>query len=199
MGELDLRREITENLRSFERLESAKPLIAAAVGIVLVTVERDFAVPIFQRTSSMTRHAGQMALPGGRRDEGETPEQCAIREIEEELGFTVDESDVLGRLDDFDTMSGFTITPVVLWSGVDFKTLQPSEAEVARLVLISIGELKEAARAAAAGDSTAFSMRFRAVEVFAPTAAILYQFCEVALEGRPTRVASFYQPPFTHR
>jgi hypothetical protein len=35
--------------------------------------------------------------------------------------------------------------------------------------------------------------------VFAPTAAILYQFSEVALDGRQARVSDFYQPPFTHR
>jgi hypothetical protein len=35
--------------------------------------------------------------------------------------------------------------------------------------------------------------------VFAPTAAMLYQFSEVALDGRSVRVADFYQPPFTHR
>lgn len=194
-----MRGRIVENLSLFERWESAKPLVPAAVGVVLVMVQGVPALPIFQRTSSMRRHAGQMALPGGRRDDGETAEQCAIREIAEELGLVVDESEVLGRLDDFDTMSGFTITPVVIWSGVGYEALRPSEAEVARLVLVPVSELQETARAAARGDSTAFSMRFRAVEVFAPTAAILYQFSEVALEGRPTRVGTFYQPPFTHR
>jgi hypothetical protein len=50
---------------------------------------------------------------------------------------------------------------------------------------------------------TAFSEsppgRAGALEVFAPTAAILYQFSEAALDGRQVRVADFYQPPFTHR
>lgn len=199
MDALDLRHTVTENLRSFECRESAQPLTPAAVGVVLVMVDGVPAVPIFQRTSSMKRHAGQMALPGGRRDEGETAERCAVREIAEELGLEVDQRDVLGKLDDFDTMSGFTITPVVLWSGADVGVMRPSDSEVARLVLVTIPELRETAHAAAKGESPAFSMRFRAVEVFAPTAAILYQFSEVALEGRPSRVAAFYQPPFTHR
>ena len=45
----------------------------------------------------------------------------------------------------------------------------------------------------------AFSMVLPGVEVFAPTAAMLFQFAEVGLSGREVRVADFYQPPWTHR
>jgi hypothetical protein len=41
-------------------------------------------------------------------------------------------------------------------------------------------------------------LRLERVQVFAPTAAILHQFREVALDGRSVRVADFYQPRFTH-
>ncbi|TMF19602.1 MAG: NUDIX domain-containing protein, partial [Chloroflexi bacterium] len=57
----------------------------------------------------MRRHAGQMALPGGSLQIGEDAEDCALRELEEELGLTLTKDNVLGRLDDFDTRSGFTI------------------------------------------------------------------------------------------
>ncbi len=194
-----IRGTISENLQAFERRASLRSLTPAAVAIVLVLSDRIPSVPIFQRPVTMTRHAGQMALPGGKLHPGETVVDCAIREVYEELGLAVDAADVLGMLDDFDTQSGFTITPVVIWSGGEVDGLRPSEAEVAKLYVIGTPELRETVGAAALGAASEFSLKFRRVEVFAPTAAILYQFSEVALDGRTCRVADFYQPPWTHR
>ena len=120
-----------------------------------------------------------------------------MRELHEELGLSVKPRDVIGLLDDFDTMSGFTITPVVIWSDAKSAALQPSRHEVALLFVIALPDLRAAVSTARPGED--FSLRLERVEVFAPTAAILYQFSEVALDGRPARVADFYQPPFTHR
>jgi hypothetical protein len=68
---------------------------------------------------------------------------------------------------------------------------------VAQLFVIAIPELRAAVSKARPGR--AFSLKLERVEVFAPTAAILYQFSEVAIDGRLARVTDFYQPPFTHR
>jgi 8-oxo-dGTP pyrophosphatase MutT (NUDIX family) len=204
-----MRGTIEANLRGFTRISSAASLKPAAVAIVVMDGSGTRSVPIFQRTSDMSRHAGQMALPGGRLHEGESPAECAIRELHEELGLSVGPQDVVGLLDDFDTRSGFTITPVVIWAGAEPAALQPSKFEVAQLFVIAITDLRAAVSAARPGQ--AFSLKLErafswshpgracALEVFAPTAAILYQFSEVALDGRPARVADFYQPPFTHR
>ena len=54
----------------------------------------------------MNKHAAQWALPGGRVDEGETAEETALRELEEELGVSLGVDAVLGRLDDYATRSG---------------------------------------------------------------------------------------------
>jgi 8-oxo-dGTP pyrophosphatase MutT (NUDIX family) len=120
-----------------------------------------------------------------------------MRELQEELGLDVKPQDVVGLLDDFDTRSGFTITPVVIVCSAEPAALQPSSFEVAQLFVIAITELRAAVSKARPGE--AFSLRLDRVEVFAPTAAILYQFSEVALDGRQARVSDFYQPPFTHR
>ncbi len=169
----------------------------AAVAVALIDHGGRPAVPIFQRTADMRRHAGQMALPGGRLHEGEEIVECAIRELREEIGLEVEPVAALGMLDDFETRSGFTITPVVLWSGAAASDLEPSAAEVAQLVVVPLTVLQQAVARAAPGED--FSLRLPEVEVFAPTAAMLYQFSEVALAGRQVRVADFYQPPFTHR
>ena len=72
------------------------------------------ALLLTRRALTLRRHAGQWALPGGRLDPGETPEQTALRELEEEVGLALPEAAVLGCLDDFTTRSGFVMTPVVL-------------------------------------------------------------------------------------
>ena len=67
------------------------------------------------------------------------------------------------------------------------------------LFVVPVSVLRQAVASARPGPSDGFSLRLPWVEVFAPTAAILYQFREVALDGRTVRVADFYQPPWTHR
>jgi|SRR5437762_3665965 len=197
---MDLIRDAVEkNLRRFERRQSELVQTPAAVAIVILLEGGVPTIPIFQRPLNMRRHAGQMALPGGRLHDGEDLEECALRELAEEVGVTIARDDLLGRLDDFDTRSGFTITPVVAWSGAAPTTLRPSQGEVARLFLVPAPELQQAVAAADLSEPDRFSLKFREVEVFAPTAAILYQFSEVALDGRPVRVADFFQPPWTHR
>ena len=197
---MDLIRDAVEkNLRRFERRQSELVQTPAAVAIVILLEGGVPTIPIFQRPLNMRRHAGQMALPGGRLHDGEDLEECALRELAEEVGVTIARDDLLGRLDDFDTRSGFTITPVVVWSGAAPTTLRPSQGEVARLFLVPAPELQQAVAAADLSEPDRFSLKFREVEVFAPTAAILYQFSEVALDGRPVRVADFFQPPWTHR
>ena len=86
----------------------------------------------------MSAHPGQWAFPGGRVDEGETAEEAARREIEEEVGLC--DLDLLGRLDDYPTRSGYVITPFVFWAGAEAEpTANPDE--VASIHRIAITEL----------------------------------------------------------
>jgi 8-oxo-dGTP pyrophosphatase MutT (NUDIX family) len=140
-----------------------------------------------------------MALPGGKLQGGEGPEAGALRELHEELGLFAGSDGVLGLLDDFDTRSGFTITPVVVWSKSEAAELHPFAGEVAELFLLNLGDLQSAVRSAKRGTSRSFCLELPWGPVYAPTAAILYQFSEVALDGRATRVNDFYQPPFARR
>ena len=163
----------------------------------------DAALLLTRRAARMNRHAGQWALPGGRIDEGETPTAAALRELHEELGLGVPPDAVLGRLDDYATRSGYVITPFVVWAGVA-PELRPDPAEVAGAHRIPLAEFLR--RDAPLLDPPhpghehpVLRMPLGDNWVAAPTAAILYQFAQQCLLGRPTRVAHFDQPRFTWR
>ena len=198
--EVGLRASIESNLRVFERAPDRQGLIAAAVAVVVLDDGRGEAcIPLFVRPSGAKRHAGQFALPGGKVDAGETASEAALRELREELGLAVGADNILGSLDDFDTHSGFTITPAVIWGGAEAADLEPSRDEVQALFLLKLEDLRAAVASARRGTSRAFCLELAWGPIYAPTAAILYQFSEVALDGRPSRVNDFYQPPFTRR
>jgi 8-oxo-dGTP pyrophosphatase MutT (NUDIX family) len=156
------------------------------------------------RAAKLRSHAGQLALPGGRVDPGETIEQAALRELFEELGIALDRTAIIGRLDDYQTRSGYLISPIVVWSPSSVATM-PNRAEVEKVFRIPLSELlrPEALEIFAIEESDRPVIRLALPSlggrVNAPTAALLYQFREVALEGRPTRVDHFDQPVFAWR
>ncbi len=191
---------LATHLGAFQRVAAPSPLMLAAVAVVVLNdPDGQACIPLFLRASDLRRHAGQMGLPGGKLNPAERAEDAALRELHEELGLAVSADAIIGSLDDFETRSGFTITPVVVWSDTEAADLKPSSKEVAQLYLITLDELASAVDSADAGTSASFCLKFGFGEVYAPTAAILYQFSEVALSGRSHRVNDFYQPPWTHR
>ena len=114
----------------------------------------------------------------------------------------LDQATVLGRLDDFVTRSGFAITPIVVWAGAA-RELVPSEAEVASIYRIPIAEFMraDAPLLDAIDDSVHPVLRMPVGDTWiaAPTAAFLYQFRELCIAGRVTRVAHFEQPLFARK
>jgi 8-oxo-dGTP pyrophosphatase MutT (NUDIX family) len=214
----ELRRQIEANLEGFSVREIQNPQ-ARTAAVALVVVEYDCDEDVYGmstdglpdrapaliltfRTSRLHRHAGQWALPGGRIDPGETPEETALRELEEEVGLVLGQEAVIGRLDDFATRSGYVITPVVVWGG-NATDLQPNPQEVESIHRIPIAELlrPDAPIINDSGDPERplLMMPVGNSWIAAPTAALLYQFREVAILGGTTRVAHFEQPAFAWR
>lgn len=199
-----LRREIETNLAAFTpRTQGRAGLRDAAVALLIAREPASgrASVIVTLRPDKMRRHGAQYALPGGRRDAGETDIQAALRETREELGLVLGEADMLGRLDDFPTRSGFRIAPFVLWCD-DAAALSPDPNEVAEVYFIPFRELDspdipllEQSPHGAAPIMSAFFPTL-GHRMFAPTAAILYQFREIALRANATRVSHFDQPTF---
>lgn len=210
-----LRQKISNRLDCFDvQTLSADGLTRAAVTFAIIACEDDPAIGhidhdveccgqagflLTTRSAKLSSHAGQRAFPGGRLDAGETVEQAALRELREEVGISLDRNCILGRLDDYATRSGYLISPVVVWIE-DLSDLNPNPDEIAIVHQVPLQELlRDEAPIldlGMPGNPPALRMPLGDDWFAAPSAAIAYQFREVALLGRHTRVAHFDQPRF---
>lgn len=200
----DVRAMMASRFSGFERLEEDAGhggLKRAAVAIVVVEDPAEhggLAFVLTRRARTLRSHGGQWALPGGRCDPGETVAQAALREVSEEIGLLLNESAVLGVLDDYPTRSGYLMTPVVVWAG-DPGAIVPSPAEVASVHYIPLAHVarEDIVSFVVIPESPRQVIRLWIDDdhIHAPTAAVIYQFREV-LAGRATRVHELEQPVF---
>ena len=212
-----LRTLVAERLRAFDTHREVMVGKGSAVALTITDAGHGGNVPgladhtnwsneaaliMTRRATGLRSHAGQWAFPGGRMDAGETPEETALREMREEIHLDLGLTRLLGRLDDFETRSGYVMTPVVFWAGPQ-RAMQANPNEVASIHRIPLAELmrEDAPLLTQIPESTHPVLRMPIGEswIAAPTAALLYQFREVCLLGRETRVSHFEQPYFAWR
>ena len=118
----------------------------AAALLLLYPHGRGAAVALTVRSSHLARHPGQISLPGGATDPGETIAQAALREASEEIGVDPESVRVLGELTPVDVIvSGFTLHPVV---GItDLRpAFVPHPGEVEEILEVSVDDLRDASR-----------------------------------------------------
>lgn len=111
------------------RLDDSDPR-AAAVLIPIVAHVSGATVLLTQRTLHLRHHSGQVAFPGGRLESGDrSPDDAALREAHEEVGLDPRCVEIIGRLPEYLTGTGFLVTPVVGLLGASF-VAQPDPSEV---------------------------------------------------------------------
>jgi len=199
-----LRAAIARNL-ALRAAASLPPrgLKRAAVCVILTDDGAgDAALVLTLRAKHLSAHAGQFALPGGRVDAGESAVDAALREAREEIGLELAPEAILGWLDDYPTRSGYLITPIVVWAPND-AVMRANPTEVAEIYRVHLAELSRPGSpefvAIPESDQPVIRYPLLGTLIHAPTAAVLYQFMEVAVHGRGTRVAHLEQPVWAWR
>ena len=175
-------------LEEVERLLRAVParrksesdgLVAAAVLVPLYVAAGQLWVLLTRRTDSLPQHGGQLAFPGGVREEGDENEGAtALREAHEELGLDPSHVVVLGQLNDVWTPSGFLISPVV--GAIPYPLrVRPASEEVEAIVQVPFGylakpEVVEEEGLEVAGERVASPIyHYRSHRIWGATARIL--------------------------
>jgi 8-oxo-dGTP pyrophosphatase MutT (NUDIX family) len=128
-------------LERLRRIVAARPAIEidapqyrrAAVLIPLIgDGDGGYSLLLTRRSENLASHSGQIAFPGGGVEEGETLQDAAWRETEEEVGIPRDNVEIFGRLDDLVTNSGFLVAPfpAVVHDRIDYVMQESEVAEI---------------------------------------------------------------------
>ena len=92
----------------------SKAVKEAAILMPLVERQGEMSLLLTKRADKLNSHSGQVAFPGGKIDaEDDGPEAAALREAHEEVGLATDQVEILGRLPDYYTGSGYKIAPII--------------------------------------------------------------------------------------
>jgi 8-oxo-dGTP pyrophosphatase MutT (NUDIX family) len=140
MNEAALRRLLPPGL-VHNALEAAANRPAA----VLVALEPERGVWLTRRSARMNAHAGQVSFPGGKIEAGDASvEAAALREAAEEIGLNPAQAEILGRMDEFITGTGFHISPVIALVPQNVR-FTPDPREVQEVFCLPFAELLDPA------------------------------------------------------
>lgn len=163
----------------------------AAVAVPLVRVPGGLAVLFTVRTAHVEQHKGEISFPGGKVDPGDADTwAAALRETREEVGIRPGDLWPLGTLDDFVSITGFRVTPHVVWLDHEDYPFCPEPREVAEILLVPLDHLLDPSHhhveAWSGGDGRDIHFfRWGPYVVWGLTAAILQHLLDVGFRGSP--------------
>lgn len=115
------------------RRREDQPTAAGVLAPLFLHESGDLWLLLLRKVDTLRRHAGQVALPGGKREEGdESSLATALREAEEEVGLPRTATAIVGPFDDYLTTTGYVVSPHVALVVTPFEPV-PDPAEVARI------------------------------------------------------------------
>ncbi|MCX6133273.1 MAG: CoA pyrophosphatase [Ignavibacteriales bacterium] len=170
-------------LDGFQRRELGKPdLKKAAVLMLFYPKDDSLHVLLTKRTEDVEHHKGQISFPGGScDDEDDHAVATALRESEEEIGLPLNAVEVMGVFDDYETPSGFVITPVVACAAF-LPPLKRNATEVAEILEVPVSLFLDSGNERVEKISRlgriidVYFYRFGDHEIWGATAAILRAF-----------------------
>lgn len=156
----------------------------ACVLIPIVRTSGGWSILFSRRSENLAAHSGQIAFPGGAVEEGESLEAAAVREAEEEVGIPAKHVELIGRLDDLITNSGFLVAPFVgiIDERIDY-VLQ--EAEVDEVFEVPVDALLQPSQPAVryvafrSRQYPAYFYRYEQYEIWGLTGRILKGFLDL--------------------
>lgn len=173
----------------WDPLRPPEGLLDAAALLLVYPHDDELTVPLTVRGTEMRSHTGQVSLPGGKVDEGESIESAALREAAEEVGVAPASVKILGRLTSLHIpVSGFHLHPVVGITDTR-PSFEPASPEVARIIEAPLSMLAD--RAMIKRETRTLTRGGRSVNVEVPyfdidgekvwgaTAMILAEFLEL--------------------
>lgn len=163
--------------------EEKKRVKYSSVLLLLFVENNELTACLIKRPTHMKYHAGQIALPGGRIEKGETAIETALRETYEEIGIQSDQIEILGSLSEFYVeVSRFQIQPFVGWMQKRPEFIL-NHNEVEKTVLLPLNKFKtpfdEIELETIKGNLKVPCIQFENEIVWGATAMILSEFSDI--------------------
>ena len=160
----------------------------ACVLIPLIRNGAGWSILFTRRSEHLAAHSGQIAFPGGSVEQGETLERAAMREAEEEVGIPSQHVELIGRLDDVITHSGFLVAPFagVIHEPIEYVMQEAEVVEVFEVPLEALLDVRnpEVRYVPFRGKQyPAYFYRHQAYEIWGLTGRMLKAFLDVVWQA----------------